>query len=409
MTRPRSANIKIVLLATAVLIVVGTLFYTQQLVRELLQRERDIATLHAKSLEFIANRPTTDRGLDQSDYSFIFNEIITSIDFPMLLTDNDNHPMPDYRINARNIDLDSSLTPAEQKDFLETVVRKLDSENPPISVVIKISQTDSIVQHLHYGESELITRLRWLPYLEIGVAGMFILMGYIGFSYIKRNEQSNIWVGMAKETAHQLGTPLSSLMGWIEMMKEYAADNPKQRSTIADMEHDLGRLNKITERFSKIGSKPILREENLVEVIESVINYFQQRLPSRFGQGKNIEITVDTDKPTPVRINRELFEWVVENLIKNSIDAMETSNGKITFSIAPKGDAVFIDVKDNGKGIDLKSKQDIFRPGYSTKQRGWGLGLSLSKRIIETYHNGKIFVKESKPGKGTTFRIKLLR
>jgi signal transduction histidine kinase len=274
-------------------------------------------------------------------------------------------------------------------------------------VLLKITTQDSIVQHLHYGESLLITRLRWLPYIEIGVAGMFVLVGYIGFSYIKRNEQSNIWVGMAKETAHQLGTPLSSLLGWIEMMKEYAVENPKQLSTIADMEHDLHRLQKVTERFSKIGSKPSLKEENLREVIESVITYYRQRLPSRFAQGRNIEISIDTEANPAARINRELFEWVIENLIKNAIDAMEGSQGSITFSIARRGTSIFLDVRDTGKGIDLKSKQDIFRPGYSTKQRGWGLGLSLSKRIIETYHKGKIFVKESKPGKGTTFRIRL--
>ncbi|HUL43245.1 MAG TPA: HAMP domain-containing sensor histidine kinase [Bacteroidota bacterium] len=406
MTRPRSANIKILLLATALLIVLGTLFYTQQIVRQLLERERDIAALHARSLEFVANRPA-DHGADQSDYSFIFSEIIQNIDFPMVLTDSQDHPLPDYIINARNIELDTALAPEQQRIVLEQIVRKLDSQNPPIDVIIRVTPTDSIVQRLHYGESAMVTRLRWLPYIEIIVAGMFILMGYVGFSHIKRSEQSNIWVGMAKETAHQLGTPLSSLMGWLEMLKGSAGEHPKILSTLEDMDRDLQRLQKITDRFSKIGSKPSLREEDLGAVIGSVIEYFQQRLPSRLGQGKNIEISVEASGRVVARINKELFEWVIENLIKNAIDAMEGSSGTITFVLQKKDDEVILDVRDTGKGIDLKSKKDIFRPGYSTKPRGWGLGLSLSKRIIETYHDGKIFVKETRPGRGTTFRIRL--
>jgi len=405
MTAPRSANIKITLLVAAVIIVIATLVYTQYIVQQLLEKERSVADLYANSLEFIVSRTA-----DQSDYSFIFNEVVLqSIDFPMVLTDGNNQPLLDYKLNARNVDFDTTLSSDEQKKVLQQIISGLDQDNTPIKVVLKVTPEDSMLQYLHYGESALITKLRWLPYIEIGVAGMFILIGYIGFSYIKRNEQSNIWVGMAKETAHQLGTPLSSLLGWVEMMKEYAAENPKQLSTILDMEHDLNRLYKVTERFSKIGSKPSLKEESLNEVIESVINYFKQRLPSRFAQGKKIDIEIDTKEQFHVNINRELFEWVIENLIKNALDAMEDNIGKISFALTSKGNTIFIDVKDTGKGIDMKYKKDIFRPGYSTKRRGWGLGLSLSKRIIESYHQGKLFVKESKIGKGTTFRIKLVK
>lgn len=405
MTAPRSANIKITLLVAAVIIVIATLVYTQYIVQQLLEKERSVADLYANSLEFIVSRTA-----DQSDYSFIFNEVVLqSIDFPMVLTDGNNQPLLDYKLNARNVDFDTTLSSDEQKKVLQQIISGLDQDNTPIKVVLKVTPEDSMLQYLHYGESALITKLRWLPYIEIGVAGMFILIGYIGFSYIKRNEQSNIWVGMAKETAHQLGTPLSSLLGWVEMMKEYAAENPKQLSTILDMEHDLNRLYKVTERFSKIGSKPSLKEESLNEVIESVINYFKQRLPSRFAQGKKVDIEIDTKEQFHVNINRELFEWVIENLIKNALDAMEDNVGKISFALTSKGNTIFIDVKDTGKGIDMKYKKDIFRPGYSTKRRGWGLGLSLSKRIIESYHQGKLFVKESKLGKGTTFRIKLVK
>ncbi|MBI5020027.1 MAG: HAMP domain-containing histidine kinase [Ignavibacteriales bacterium] len=405
MRSPRSANIKLILIIVAVVIVVGTLFYTHYIVKQLLIKERKVADLYARSLEFLVNSP-----FDQSEVSFIFNEVVLqSIDFPMALTDDQNHLLSDIRLSVRNIQIDTTLSTTDQEQFLASYILKLDEQNPPIRVIIRTSPTDSLVQLLHYGESGFVTKLRWLPYIEIAVAGMFILLGYIGFSYIKRNEQSNIWVGMAKETAHQLGTPLSSLMGWIEMMRERSADDPKQLGTLAEMEHDLNRLQKVTERFSKIGSKPSLKDENIKEVIESVIGYYRQRLPSRFGKENQILMSVDSSEQLSASINRELFEWVIENLIKNALDAMEENTGSIIFSIQQKGKSIFIDAKDTGKGIDMKYKKDIFRPGYSTKKRGWGLGLSLSKRIIEDYHRGKLFVKESKIGKGTTFRIKLVK
>ncbi len=399
---PRSANIKLSLLVTAIIIVVIVLLYTQFIVSELLDKERKVADLYAKSLEFIVAMPT-----DQSDYSFIFNEVIQSIDFPMILTDEKNEPLREYWLNSRNVRIDSTLPLSRQRELLIETIRTLDAQNPPIRVILKTDSPDSLIQLLHYGESALITKLRWLPLIEIAVAAMFILIGYISFSYIKRTEQSNIWVGMAKETAHQLGTPLSSLMGWLEMMKEYAAENPKQLATIAEMARDLQRLEKVTERFSKIGSKPSVKDENLHEVINSVIFYLRQRLPSRYGEGRHIDISIVTEEQVHARINSELFEWVVENLIKNAVDAIEDSEGTITFALSRKGKNIIIDVKDTGKGIDIKYKKDIFRPGFSTKKRGWGLGLSLSKRIIESYHHGKLYIKESKPGKGTTFRIKL--
>ncbi len=401
MAGPRSANIKITLLAFAVLIVIGTLLYTQHIVNQLLQREREVADLYATSLQFIANSTS-----EQADYSFIFDEVISSIDFPIVLTDAEHKPLRPYRSNARNVDLDTLFSEERQQRYLENVLLVLDQQNQPIRVAL---HDTLVLNYVHYGESKLVTKLRWLPYIELGVGGMFILIGYIGFSYIKRNEQSNIWVGMAKETAHQLGTPLSSLLGWIEMMKTHAGDNPKLLETIAEMEHDLQRLQKITERFSKIGSKPNLKEENLNDVITAVIEYFRRRFPAKLSQGKTIDLRLEASEQVSAPLNRELFEWVIENLIKNAIDAIEDRAGAIIFSLHQKGSSIIIDVKDTGKGIDMKYKKDIFRPGYSTKQRGWGLGLSLSKRIVETYHKGKLFVKESKIGKGTTFRIKLVK
>ncbi|HLF13602.1 MAG TPA: HAMP domain-containing sensor histidine kinase [Bacteroidota bacterium] len=405
MPSPRSTNIKLTLLVVATLIVLGTLYYSQILVSQLLQKERDVAALYARSVEFIANKPA--EGLSgQSDYSFIFDEVIRSIDFPMVLTDPRHQPIRPYEKSARNIPIDSGLTPEQMEKYFISIIKELDEIHTPIRVTL---QDTIVLNYVHYGESPLITRLRWLPAVELGVAGLFILMGYVGFSYIKRNEQSNIWVGMAKETAHQLGTPLSSLMGWIEMMKTTAKDHPEQLSVLAEMENDLDRLQKITDRFSKIGSRPSLKEENLEEVIRAVLGYFQQRLPSRFAKNRKIGLKVAAEGDPKARINRELFEWVIENLVKNALEAIEESEGTISFTITGSGSHVTIDATDTGKGIDIKHRKDIFRPGFSTKRRGWGLGLSLSKRIVETYHHGKLFVRESKPGKGTTFRIRLNR
>lgn len=395
---PRGANIKIVLLVIAVVIVVGTLLYTRMIVEELLQKEHEVANLYARSLQFIVSSPP-----EPADYSFVFDQIIRSIDFPMVLSDANNNPLRPFRNNARNVEVDTTHGMLQQQDYLRRMIVELDRENPPIPVTI---QDSVVLNYVHYGESGLIKKLRWLPYVEIAVAGMFILIGYIGFSYIKRSEQSNIWVGMAKETAHQLGTPLSSLMGWIEMMKAIGDDDPGQVEAIAEIEHDVQRLQKVTERFSKIGSKPSLKEESLNDVVTSVAQYFIKRLPSR-ADIKNIDIKVEADSQVTAPVNRELFEWVIENLIKNALDAIEDGVGVITISIERKGKTALVDVKDTGKGLDMRYKKDIFRPGYSTKKRGWGLGLSLSKRIIETYHKGRLFVKESKLGKGTTFRIKL--
>lgn len=392
---PRSANIKVTLLVSAILFALAILFFTQRIVDDLVDRQRGIADLYAASLEYVASEQP-----QPGDLSFVFDEIISTIDFPIILSDPENNPSAG---GHKNVFLDPSWPEQRRMDHLRKLIREMDEKNPPIRIAI----SDTVViQYVHYGESELITKLRWLPYIEIAIAALFVLIGYVGFSYIKRSEQSNIWVGMAKETAHQLGTPLSSIMGWIEILRTHANRNPKLTETIAEMENDLNRLRKITDRFSKIGSKPELKKENLNDVIENVIRYYKRRIPQT---GKNIQLAIETKTPLAATINRELFEWVVENLIKNALDAIEDKSGTIGFRLSRKGNAIYVDVADTGKGIDLTHKKEIFRPGFSTKRRGWGVGLSLSKRIIESYHGGKLIVRESRPGKGTTFRIKLLQ
>lgn len=390
------ARVKIVLLAIAFLIVAGTLWYTHELVQAMQKKDRQIADTYVKSLQYIANAQTSI-----GDYSFILGEVITIIDFPIIITDRNNEPLPQYKLNIKNVALDTSLSLSAQAHYLKQLIAEMDLVHTPI----KVTYQDTVVlQVLHYGESPLIFKLRWLPYVELCVVALFILIGYISFSYAKRSEQSSIWVGMARETAHQLGTPISSMLGWIELLKEQFVDDPKAMETLRDMENDLNRLQIIAARFSKIGSKPDLHEENIVEVITKVTEYFKRRIPQT---GKRIHLHVEHQGNAKAHINRELFEWVIENLTKNGLDAIELGEGTITYSITDHDGFLYVDVTDTGKGIDPKNRKDVFRPGFSTKTRGWGLGLSLALRIIESYHKGRLFVKDSKPGTGTTFRIKL--
>ena len=391
-----SGRLKIFLMVFAFLIIAGTLWYTRDLVQALSQKEKEVADIYAKSLEYMANGKEGN-----GEYTFLFNEIINTIDFPVVLTDRNDEPVFPYNANIKNISLNFNISREEQYRFLKNLMAEMDRSHPSIKVTY---QDTIILSYLHYGESTLVVQLRWLPYIELAVAALFILIGYISFSYIKRSEQSNIWVGMARETAHQLGTPISSMLGWVELLKEQSDGDKKAMDTLLDMESDLHRLQKIADRFSKIGSKPDLHEENLTEVIGSVSEYFQRRIPQT---GKKVHLVVEASEPVHARINRELFEWVIENLTKNALDAIENGKGTIAFSISEHGTHAYVDISDTGKGITLKHRNDVFRPGFSTKKRGWGLGLSLSKRIIESYHAGRLFLKDNNTGFKTTFRIKL--
>jgi signal transduction histidine kinase len=388
----RASTLRIVLLAAASTLVLGMILFSQRVTERLLEKERQIVDLYARSYEYLSADNSAG-----GDYSFLFEEIIRTIDFPIVVTDAAHNPQ-----YYRNIDLDTAGTgEAERTARLRAIVASMDERNPPI----RIALNDTLVlNYIHYGESDLIVQLRWLPWIEIALAGLFLLVAYIGFSTIKRSEQSSIWVGMAKETAHQLGTPLSSLMGWLELAREEARTSPQLASTVHEMEQDIERLNKVAGRFSKIGSRPDLREENLTEVIEGVMRYIGRRIPT---SGRSVDLRIEQRTEVRAPINRELFEWVIENLMKNALDAMEGPTGSIVFTLSREGRSVVVDVTDSGRGIDPKHHKDVFRPGYSTKKRGWGLGLSLSKRIIEEYHRGKLTVRTSSPGAGTTFRIRL--
>lgn len=396
---PSSVNIKILLFVIAAVISGSTLYYTQTLVDKLQKKERQSAELLAKSWAYLNVAEET------SDLTFILENIIIPVDFPMIYTDADDKVDVKNQSQIRNLEIDTNLTLQEAEEYVQNEIRNMDKNNPPIPIKAAINDRDTVILgKIHYGDSILIMQLQYYPYFQIVFAALFILVGYISFSYIKRNEQSNIWVGMSKETAHQLGTPISSLMGWSEILKMSSKDPDKVLDAVEELDNDIARLNIIAQRFSKIGSKPELKQKNIYEEISKIQKYFERRLPHL---GKNVEIKVAGDVNACAMINSYLFDWVLENLIKNALDAIENKNGLIEFMIAETKRTIEIDVRDNGKGFDMKKKKDIFRPGYSTKRRGWGLGLSLSKRIIEEYHNGKIFVKRSVINEGTVFKIVL--
>jgi sensor histidine kinase YesM len=384
-------NFKSFLFALAVLIIVGYLYYTQLLVNELKQQSRDFLKFRVKIFEQNINSE------ESQDISFFFNEVIQTADYPIIYTDAAGEPA-----FWRNIDIpqiNERPLPTALDQSLKEKIRDFDDVNEPIS----ISYQGAILGYYHYGESYIIQRLKWLPYIEILVVALFILIGYAGFSSIKKSEERMIWVGMAKETAHQLGTPLSSLIGWIEYLK---SSPEKIDKVVPDFEKDLDRLQTVANRFSKIGSVPDFKKENLKEIVSEVLNYFQRRLPA--GAGKVEISSLIGDKIPPIYLNRDLFSWVIENLIKNAADALEGEGGKIQITADLLNDKqIYIDVQDNGRGIASRQKKNVFKPGYSTKKRGWGLGLSLAKRIIEDYHGGTIQLKESQPGEGTKFRITL--
>jgi len=388
---PASVNIKIILLIIALLIAIGTLYYTQTLVQKLQEKERQIVELYAKGIEYLANTTNPD-----VDITFLFDNIIKPIDFPLIQSDAENNVY--NKTDIRNIEIDSNMTSEQFKIFTTELISEMDATHPPIEVKYE----GTTINKIHYGDSEQIKQLRYYPYIQLIIASLFIIIGYIGFSSIKRSEQSNIWVGMAKETAHQFGTPISSLMGWLEMLKMNYKEPDKVLDVTEEISNDVEKLNKITYRFSKIGAKPELDKKNVIEEMKQVVAYFERRLPQT---GKSVELKISGDENACAEINTELFEWVIENLIKNALDAIEGATGKIEISVKAFKKRVEVEVTDSGKGIEMKRRKDVFRPGYSTKKRGWGLGLSLSKRIIEGYHGGKIFVKSSMPGEGTTFKI----
>ena len=371
-------RLKYLFILIATLIAIVSVFVSDKLVKSLAQEERQKVEIWAEAQRMIA---TETNG---SNMALILKILESNTTIPVLWCNE-----KDSVIAEKNIDL-----PEKDSDlFLKNKVRELKSKNPPIL----IDMQDGTFQYLYYDDSIILKRLLIYPYAQLTVVFIFILIAFLALASTKKAEQNKVWVGLSKETAHQLGTPISSLIAWVEYLRTKDIDP----SLLTEMDKDVKRLQTIAERFSKIGSDPDPVPTNIVESIRAALGYMETRISSK--------VKINTylpERPILVLMNDSLFAWVIENLTKNAVDAME-GQGEISLKVEEREKVVLIDLADTGKGIPKSKFKTVFNPGYTTKKRGWGLGLSLVKRIIESFQGGKIFVKSSELGKGTTFRIKL--
>ena len=374
-------NWRFLLVIPAIAIVSGTIFYSQYLARKIAAEERQKVEQWVAASKAIMN----NREMDLTLPSLIHNEQQT---IPIIETNE-----RDSIINFINID---SAKVLEKKNFLPSRLKLFKSQNSPLE--IKLSDTPYIANRYYYGHTTLLDEVKYYPLVQLLIVALFIFLIIYSITLSNRSTQNQVWAGMAKETAHQLGTPISSLEGWVEMLKENKGNDP----ITSELQKDIDRLKLVSDRFSKIGSTPILENADLVLQIEQMVEYIRKR-----ATGK-VRINVDTGGVTAIYapISKPLFDWVIENLLKNALDAIE-GKGNIIVTMREHGPEIQIDVTDTGKGIPPANIQRVFKPGFTTKKRGWGLGLSLSKRIIEQYHKGELFVKQSEMGKGTSFRIVL--
>ncbi len=373
-------NWKTYLAIVALFIVGASLYYTSQLAGKLATEER-------KKVEELAGAlKTLIKSNNLQETAFASNIIAQNTTIPLIILDDKGHIA-----DSRNIDTLHTTNPhAVVKEKLE----EFKKNHPPI-----VADYGTGKNYVYYGESYLLTQLRYFPYVQLAIIIVFLLVVLFALSVANRSLQNQVWVGLSKETAHQLGTPLSSIEAWLELLRESDANH----DAVTEMQKDLDRLKLVADRFSKVGSAPQLEEQNLVIRLEDIVAYMQRRSPSK------VHITLHSEqKEVPVNISGPLFDWVMENLIRNALDAMG-GTGKIDVTIINTPQQVWVDVQDNGKGIPGYQVKKVFTPGFTTKKRGWGLGLSLSRRIVEKYHHGSIFVKHSEVGKGTTFRIILRR
>lgn len=360
-------------------IVAASLYYTNRLAANLAHEER-------KNVEQLVEVLKLQYSTDPATQQYASIAIGQNKTIPLILSD-DKDVVQDYKnLDSNKIEKDNAYLQHKLAEFKEL--------HPPI-----IFNYDFGQQYVYYGESSLLQQLRYYPYVQFTIIILFLIVVLIALSSAHRSLQNQVWVGLSKETAHQLGTPLSSIEGWLELLKDTDGNN----EAVVEMQKDLDRLKLVADRFSKVGSAPQLEEEDLVARMQNMVDYMQKRSPSK------VNISLQTDsKEVPVNISGPLFDWVVENLMRNALDAMD-GKGEIEVRIQDQKQQVWVDVSDTGKGMARHQVKKIFTPGYTTKKRGWGLGLSLSKRIIEQYHHGSLFVKQTEAGKGTTFRIILRR
>lgn len=379
-------RVKILLVLAAVMIAVASLVVSHILTRDLADEERGKMEVWAEAMR------TLNRADENTDINLVLKVINGNNTIPVIVLDSKGR-VQDFR----NIDIPDAKTYSDSLAFAESMSKQLLNENHSI----RISLDDGIPTDyidVCYSDSLMLRRLAFYPYVQLGVVMIFVVIAIFALLTSKRAEQNKVWVGLSKETAHQLGTPISSLMAWTEMLKESYPDD----SLIPEMDKDVKRLQLIADRFSKIGSLPEPVPASLAEVLNHVIDYMDRRTSKKVAMVRDFP-----EHDVVVKINASLFEWVIENLCKNAVDAME-GEGRITLTYREEGTRAVIEVTDTGKGIRKKDIRNVFRPGFTTKKRGWGLGLSLAKRIVEEYHHGHIFVKKSEVGVGTTFRIELL-
>jgi anti-sigma regulatory factor (Ser/Thr protein kinase) len=370
---------KLLLFIIAVIIGLASLRYTNQLVKKMSREERKKAEMLAEAWKQIIKAEANDPNLNFYTRVIADNETV-----PVIVVDSLN-----TILFVRNLDSVKQHNPR----YIARKLEQMEKNSEPI--IISLSPVEK--QYLYYSQSIILTQLAYYPYIQFGIIFMFILVAYFAFNTSMKFEQNQVWVGLSKETAHQLGTPISSLMAWVEMMKIRKGDV----EMLTELEKDVNRLEKITERFSKIGSKPALVRDNVITVIHTAVNYLRSR-----SSGK---IKINLNLPAYeviIPLNAALFEWVIENLCKNAIDALN-GQGNIEIALTDFTQVIYIDIRDTGKGIPKSMFKAIFKPGFTTKKKGWGLGLSLAKRIVEAYHDGKIFVHQSELNKGSVIRIVL--
>jgi signal transduction histidine kinase len=419
-----SNRIKGALVFFLVVTAVASFTYTHYLVDKIREKEHSGVELWARALEY-NSRPlyedtrnelmaimmeiSTHEGVEdglknrwirtlhraESDLSnasldFIASELIIKnrFEIPSIVVDEEGNILGSRNTGNRELD--------------DRIIAEYASLNDPIR--IELGAGDMVQeQYIYYGDSAIIRTLQYFPFVQFGLLALFLGLGYLSLSSIKRTEQSNLWVGMAREAAHQLGTPLSSLYGWIALLKEQNND-PETLQIAHEINNDLTRMQTVAERFNKIGSIPELKPRRVGPLIRQVMEYLERRMPQI---GKHVTLSLDVRSDRRIPINQELFAWAIENLLKNSLDAIDarSSNARVHIETHEHNNSYIIDVTDTGKGIEKRNKKEIFNPGFSTKKRGWGLGLSLTRRIVEEYHKGRIFVYKSAPGEGTTFRM----
>ncbi|MHA8087083.1 sensor histidine kinase [Aquirufa sp. Wall-65K1] len=383
----RDTWLKVAFFAVCVFMAGFSLYFTDGLVTKLEEREKQQIELYAETIRYVM---TSDENADINFFFERIKKINENNTIPVIWKDGSGH------LNSINISMPNQLpTEAKQLMLKQKLAEIIAENNKPIEMDMGFQK-----EYIYYGNSKLLKLLRYYPLSQLLVVLIIGFLGYIFFSYSRRAEQNRVWVGLAKETAHQLGTPLSSLTAWVEILRNEPKVDP---NIVIELSKDIQRLETITTRFSNIGSAPILKEENLEELINTFLQYLKNRISSKV----HIEVISMLAPDQLAKVNRYLFEWVIENICKNGVDAMSGS-GDIQIVLSEgKNNLIYIDITDSGKGISNKNMSKIFSPGFSTKKRGWGLGLTLAKRIVENYHEGKLILKSTEINKGSTFRISL--